>query len=751
MKLKKLDCRINKQLYFDGLRQLKLVGIMGMVVFCAAAILTAVGYHINTRIYYEYDALGNIIRTYYKPVGVSLYACHWMLFASFSVLAPVMTTILFNFLNHRNASDFYHSIPDTRGTLYVSYIAAILTWLGAIIGVSTVLSVICISMTPGYFVIWSGVPKCLFIIVAACILVMGGTMIALGLTGTRMSNLLVAVMILFLPRIFVTVIMEMLEGMLNFVAWEYSPSLLNPRYNLIAGLPLSLFNGVNPLEYWSSGVYSLVLGLIYLAVGFVIFVRRKSESAGHAAITRRLQSVFRLAVSMTVCLVPIYFMVDSWASRYGWDVEDLFFMVVFYVIAVLAYFIYELMTTGKLRRFKKLCKGLLLLAALNVVAFLGIISIYQSVVNYQPDGEDIDYIMIIGDEDEYFESQLGRIKVRDNMAADITSTALARTIHYYTDDDPYNGMGYEWYESQNRYVTKKIAINEGMKTVYRKIRYTESEWNQIADCLSDMADYRMVFCDLPEYKANETTISSWRGALRDEQMVRVYEVMREEVLDVDFAEWYTAVTGGNYNQYIDVIYLYTEAGGGGIRRSVYLPIIPSMTRTLNAYFSELSSVEISENETSTWSEMSSAIRTGQNEKGEKVQKAQVTMTLNVIGGEMSDLYLYSQLEAYHDEDKWYVDGWGEASGDEPGTEWAETMLTFADNLFEGKYTFDQAGGVWLEVNLGGYVVYSEKDLVYSEKEELMVDRNFYISLSDPIPEEVKTLLGKYAEMLEVEK
>lgn len=425
----KMNARINKDLYRDGLRQLRMVGIMGMVVFCLAAILTGVGYYIMSPVNYDIPSVNGVVaERIIEETGISLYQCNWVLFLSFPILTPILTMMMFNFLNHRNASDFYHSIPDTRGTLYLSYCAAVMTWVLSIIGVSSLLAVGMISMIPGYFVIWSTVPKALFMMIASCVLVMGGMMIAKGLTGTLMSNLAVSLMLLFLPRVFITVTTWILSDTLNFVAWNYSPSLLNPRYNLVAGLVFCVFTGINPLDYWSSGVYTLVLGLIYLAVGYVVFTRRKSESAGNAAISRRLQSIFRLALSLTVCLIPIYLIVYNQANRYNWNSEEVFLIIVVYVIAVLAYFIYELVTTGKLKRFGSLCKGLVVLAGLNVLVFGAIWGVYYSVVSYQPDAEDIDYVTIVGDEDDYFQNQLNRMKIDNDEVAKIVAVALKRTI-----------------------------------------------------------------------------------------------------------------------------------------------------------------------------------------------------------------------------------------------------------------------------------------------------------------------------------
>ncbi|MBQ6875354.1 MAG: hypothetical protein IJN46_03845, partial [Lachnospiraceae bacterium] len=88
LKNMKKEIGFNRKLYLDGIRQLRLVGIMGLVVCCAAALLTAMGYHINTSMY-VIDELGNMIRR--APQGLTLFQAHWSLFLTFPILVPVMT------------------------------------------------------------------------------------------------------------------------------------------------------------------------------------------------------------------------------------------------------------------------------------------------------------------------------------------------------------------------------------------------------------------------------------------------------------------------------------------------------------------------------------------------------------------------------------------------------------------------------------------------------------------------------------
>ena len=85
----------SKGLYIEGLKQLRMVGIIGLVIFVLEAVLGPVG---------------NIIRlanVYEASLFVSAIDAHWILVLSFIVFAPVMVMILFGFLNKRNMSDFY--------------------------------------------------------------------------------------------------------------------------------------------------------------------------------------------------------------------------------------------------------------------------------------------------------------------------------------------------------------------------------------------------------------------------------------------------------------------------------------------------------------------------------------------------------------------------------------------------------------------------------------------------------------------
>lgn len=95
------------RLYLDGLKQLRLIGIAGLVILALEAILIPVG-----------GVLSQMDREFVSVELVGFMNMHPMLVLCFCVLAPLMTLYLFQFLNKRNASDFYHAIPETRLCLF---------------------------------------------------------------------------------------------------------------------------------------------------------------------------------------------------------------------------------------------------------------------------------------------------------------------------------------------------------------------------------------------------------------------------------------------------------------------------------------------------------------------------------------------------------------------------------------------------------------------------------------------------------
>ena len=143
MKQKKL---FSIKLYIEGLRQLRVLGMLGLIINALIGIIIPMGYYLSME--EEYNALNS-----FSKLNCVITETHCYFFLFVFVFSPLMVLSLFHFLNKREDCDFYHSIPQTRGCLYVSYSAAMVTWLLIQILTVSIISAICYCAASKYLII----------------------------------------------------------------------------------------------------------------------------------------------------------------------------------------------------------------------------------------------------------------------------------------------------------------------------------------------------------------------------------------------------------------------------------------------------------------------------------------------------------------------------------------------------------------------------------------------------------------------
>ena len=96
-------------LYIEGLRQLRIVGILGAILlFCSSAIIT-ISNALFTQRQMELYQDSSIVLAILSALEVAP-----LLLLLFSVFAPVMTLWLFHFMTKRNSSDFLFAIQQRK-------------------------------------------------------------------------------------------------------------------------------------------------------------------------------------------------------------------------------------------------------------------------------------------------------------------------------------------------------------------------------------------------------------------------------------------------------------------------------------------------------------------------------------------------------------------------------------------------------------------------------------------------------------
>ena len=254
----------NFSLFWDFFKQTKLTGIILAVVLC---IITAV----PTFAQYISMGQGN------SPAQISQIAP--VLYFAIYFIPIVFTASIFKFLNKRRDSDFFHSLPPTRLCMFFSGCLASLLWslitIVAMIFIGYISLLICGLSCPisyiGYLIAYNAV---------VALIITGCASIALSATGTLIPGLCLTLIIMFLPRLILTIINIMVREQ-SIIASALNDGLFfNQDYNfvtapLFSALASGYSNAVSLPAFAGGYIYTGVLGLIYIFLGALTFRARE--------------------------------------------------------------------------------------------------------------------------------------------------------------------------------------------------------------------------------------------------------------------------------------------------------------------------------------------------------------------------------------------------------------------------------------------------------------------------------------------
>ena len=490
----------------EGIRQLRIIGFIFLIIYVLEAVLIP----LNKINYNQYSS---------RSMMIGINHMHPVIYLTYTVLAPIMTLYLFRFLTKRNSSDFYHSIPHTRTCLYISYIAAILTWVGVILFVSSGISVCIFYWLPHYSVRISMVIPYIIGVFTASIGVVCGVLLAQCITGTVLSNIIVSGIIFFFPRLLTFAITEnILNKTYGLIPSEHFMPALNGKYNLITAIFFNR-NGLSVFTKYSSWIYTFILAIIYFAAGLYLFNKRHSENAENPASSRWLQAVYRICITLAFCLIPICTICqdDLWSTT---DFTGIFTL---YCIAVVIYFLFEIITTKTVRNLLKVIPGLIVIAVLNagIIFFINTVSDYQ--LNLCPEPSEVAYINTITLESEsnfvrvssdnayrFSDILCENIKISDEEIIAATLEALESDIKHLKFNPE---LSYEYmYRDSNMFRTFAIHMKNG-RTYYRRINVNQTLssssklYAMINNYLSDNLKYMESLEHLSDFKDTAINLS----------------------------------------------------------------------------------------------------------------------------------------------------------------------------------------------------------------------------------------------------
>lgn len=575
------------KLYLQGIKRIRAIGIAAAIctIIPNALIPIMEAMRKSSYDYFYYESFYSADRApSVTPVRYGEFAPFLTLMMIF---APLMVYLTFSYLNERKKADFFHSIPQKRVCVYTSFTLSIVSWIALIMGVSVIINSILWNFVP-YQTLPAALPFEAFIYCfAAALLVAAYMLVAMTLTGSVVSNLLVFALLIFLPRLVTFMFTDCLGAIsdvfvLSGSVWKY----LSFDGFLPWGAFLQFLSGDSSYLDVSILIYGLIVAILLIVAAGAIYKARRSEMAGQSAPNRKMQTVYRTAVAL-----PFLFWIVSECVMYG-DFEGDTFLLLFSA-AVISYMIFELMMTKSL---KSMFRSLILFWIPLVVAvgFFGAVKVTElAVESVQPDGDDIAQVVLV---DPYrfeecelpYDVKLSSSSVR-NMISNILRDHIKYERNYLTGGFTYEQTSY--WEDRNTYINVKIKLDIGI-TVTRSLRFTDDELAKLSRYAADESEeYRESLIWLPKsekiYRINicgGSTVYDGHGSggfFNGSKILEMFYNEYNSLSDKEKAEY--RIVGSNAsavyaNCYMDV-YFYDD-NGLYVRRRLYLSekYIPETSR-----------------------------------------------------------------------------------------------------------------------------------------------------------------------------
>lgn len=568
-------------LYKEGLRSVQIVGLVFTALLTIVSVFSTVGKLSSAMDTYEENAMQL----------ESLLSVNPLIVLTFCLATPIMALVAFNFTTKRPASDFYFSVPKTRNSIYWSFSAAVMTWTVFMILLSSAVPLLVFPFFKKYILFnYSSALLFMAVVLICCILVLGAVNLAVALTGNFVSNVMVALMIIFLPRILlITVTQNALES-IPIINYGSTAGFLSPYINLVFGMIYSLFS----MFFTNDGLgfstvsifYTIGLGLLYLILGNIAFNRRKSEAATYAATTPFLRHVYRIALSSAVLLLGTVTSFSYGANAPGVLVITLLFL------SLLTYCVYELVTTKSFRSMVRVLPGYFAVIGVNFVLYLSMLGISTAVLSYQPSAEKVDGVYIsdynlistsFAPSDDagnelYWSRRTKDVLITDKEVKKIVTDALKQNIAYYTKDN---------YEFPNTYFDEGIktkylvTFRQGFQKRTRVVYLNDTENKKLSEQLAHIKEYEKIFTDLPKPDDSDSAVSIYSqcelGA-SDSEARTLYSAYLKDLKKLSFSELLEL-----YNSDSDLgVFIQVKTFYKGRAYQLNLPVTSDMENTVDA-------------------------------------------------------------------------------------------------------------------------------------------------------------------------
>lgn len=548
------------KLFFEAFKQLRVVGIAALICLNALAIfLPVISYLERKDDFHLYPG-----RILFNPDSIMM-----PLISLIYIVTPIMFLILFSFLTKRSGSDFYHSLPVKRSCMFVTFVAAIVSWLFILTSTYTLFSVISANISYEYFVIdYSTVINYSINIFVSCMLILGVFALGTAVTGSLTSNIFFSFGILLLPRIIIATLSNLFIGN-NMVATADSGfAIFNSFINLPFALIASMFtynpSPVSPLfQLGAPSLYTIILAIIYVFIGMNLFVSRPSEVATKSFRSNKIFAIFRIATGFSLSLIMVATIYPALGKEdvFKWISQSKISILCSILAIAMSMFALETANTKSIKKGLKTLLFTPVIILVDIAILFGMFSLDKHFNNETINKTNVEYVYV-GDfyltymlnTDEYTcdysmycGEYINQIKITDkeviNLLVDIYNSNAGKELRDF-----------------RGFFETEITFDSNLGEKSRCLYMTEEQANKLANMLSANEDLQKCFYNFPSLR--DSAISCYD--IPQEDCDKLYTSLVEELSELSYEklcnDYCNNIDGGNY-EFINSLYVETFVNG----------------------------------------------------------------------------------------------------------------------------------------------------------------------------------------------
>ncbi len=340
------------------------------------------------------------------------------------IVVPILTFTAFNFLFKRSSSDFYHSLPVKKSTLFLANSLSVFCWILILVFSLFLMSGALLDIDLDLHL------ETLLYTLISALYTYGISSFAINLTGRALPALINIFVFYLMPHLLLQLFDTGISYKIPFVILEL------PQ---ISDLFL-LAEGGNDLAYY------IITGALLFIIALITFIYRKSETAEQSAPNNILKITYCALAASLVSLVSLSSIITK--------KQNLTLIIVFYSLSAVLCFGYSLLSRKGIQGVKNAFISLIAVILFNVL-FISSLSIATF----------------------YFKHK--RLDI-SGFQAYVPSKYNARQNEHWGDYRTYSLASYGLLMAEDYYITDEEICNE-LEEIYSSIAHENSITTRIVD------------------------------------------------------------------------------------------------------------------------------------------------------------------------------------------------------------------------------------------------------------------------------